>query len=155
LPLILKTANDGDATVPSDDIFHWSVKVESSLYSSQKVSLEPKHIMLFRSCCYRYWEQVYLFLLRHGRLDTVHSLFYIPTLEATLQAVQGIGKGVRETEGRLRGRGSRYLFCLVILGPLLHSPQAGDLLLFLPSDSLLLSLKLCFSSLPGRKVFIE
>lgn len=51
--------------------------------------------------------------------------------------------------GRERGRG--YLLCLIILRLLLQGPQAGDLLLFLPPDFLLLSFILCLSSLPGRK----
>lgn len=38
------------------------------------------------------------------------------------------------------------LFRLVVLDLLLQGPQAGDLLLLLPPDSFLLSLKLCFSS---------
>lgn len=47
--------------------------------------------------------------------------------------------------------GLRYLLRLVVLHLLLHGPQAGDLLLLLPPQSLLLGLKLSFSSLRKKK----
>ena len=38
---IFKTANNGDASVSSGDTFQWLVKVENSLQSKQKLSLQP------------------------------------------------------------------------------------------------------------------
>ena len=38
---IFKTANNGAASVSSGDTFQWLVKVENSLQSKQKLSLQP------------------------------------------------------------------------------------------------------------------